>query len=197
MPQYSATLVSQSFWFQELSQYLGLLNQDVVPTDIREMAIEENYFQSSTPARAKKMIGAVQRRAATLDVDYQDLFPLLDLTNQKLINLLAVMFSDRLFDEFMYEVYRNELLLGDAQLHQFEVETFFNQKQLENPKIAHWTPQTIQRLASAYRNFLREADLLVNQGTYDTVNRALVDARLMALLRAKGANQELAALLGR
>lgn len=197
MLQYSATLIGHSFWFQEFSRYIDLLERNLTPEDIQDMAIEDNYFQASTVSRANKMIHALRRRAASLDVDYWDLFPLLDVANQKLVNLLTVMFTDRLFNEFMYEVYRNELLLGDAQLHQFEIEAFFNQKQLENPQISHWTPQTVHRLESAYRSFLREADLLVNQGSYDTVNRALIDTRLITLLRSKGVNQELASLLGR
>lgn len=197
MSHYSATLVSQSFWFREFSQYLDLLTQGLSPEDIRDEALEENAFRMSSPARAKKMIYAVQRRVAVLDVDYYDLFPYLDIVNQKLVNLLAVMFSDTLFDEFMYEVYRKELLLGDGQLHPFEVETFFNQKRLENLQAARWTPQTVRRLASSYLSFLRETNLLVNQGTYDHVNRILIDQRLVTLLRAKEANPELAALIGR
>lgn len=197
MPQYSATLTGHSFWFREFSQYLALVEKGVSTADIREMSIDENYFQESTASQATKMIRAVQRRVATLDVDYLDLFPSLDLSNQKLMNLLTVMFSDRLFNEFMYEVYRSELLLGDAQLHQYEIEAFFNQKQLENPQIAHWTPQTVRRLESSCQSFLREAGLLVDREDYDQVNRPLIDTRLMMLLRSKRADRELAALLGR
>ncbi|MCW3779302.1 DUF1819 family protein [Levilactobacillus namurensis] len=197
MPQYSATLIGYSFWFREFSQYLALLDQGVSPTEIREMGVEDNYFQEPTTSRAVKMLQSIQRRVETLDADYRDLFPQLDLANQKLLNLLTVMFSDPLFNDFMYDVYRSELLLGDAKLHAYEVEAFFNQKQLENPQIAHWTLQTVHRLASAFQSFLREAGLLENHGDYDAVQRALLDTRLMMLLRAKHANRELASLLGR
>ncbi|GEO67912.1 DUF1819 family protein [Levilactobacillus spicheri] len=197
MPQYSATLIGYSFWFKEFSQYIALLNQGVQPDDIREMGLEENYFQEQTTSRVVKMLQSVQRRVETLDADYLDLFPMLDLANQKVLNLLTVMFSDQLFNEFMYEVYRSELLLGDAKLHPYEIEAFFNRKQLENPQIAHWTVQTVHRLESAFQSFLREAGLLAKNDDYDSVQRVLLDTRLVMLLRAKHANRELAALLGR
>jgi len=197
MPQYSASMVSHSFWFNEFSQYLELKEQGNNDDDIRYLAIEENLFQQQSTARALRMVQTLKRRVNVLDEDYFDLFSSLDLTNQKLINLSASLQLDPLFDEFLYEVYRNELILGDAKLYSYEVEAFFSQKQVENPKVASWTEQTTRRLASTFKAFLREADLLEDQGDYDQVKRPLLDTRLEILLHTKGLTRQLAAFLGR
>lgn len=197
MPQYSASMVSHSFWFNEFSQYLELKEQGNNDDDIRYLAIEENLFQQQSTARALRMVQTLKRRVNVLDEDYFDLFSSLDLTNQKLINLSASLQLDPLFDEFLYEVYRNELILGDAKLYSYEVEAFFSQKQIENPKVASWTEQTTRRLASTFKAFLREAGLLEDQGDYDQVKRPLLDTRLEILLHTKGLTRQLAAFLGR
>lgn len=197
MPQYSASMVSHSFWFNEFSQYLELKEQGNNDDDIRYLAIEENLFQQQSTARALRMVQTLKRRVNVLDENYFDLFSSLDLTNQKLINLSASLQLDPLFDEFLYEVYRNELILGDAKLYSYEVEAFFSQKQVENPKVASWTEQTTRRLARTFKAFLREADLLEDQGDYDQVKRPLLDTRLEILLHTKGLTRQLAAFLGR
>ena len=197
MSQYSASIITHSFWFTEFSQYLELRDQGIDDADIRSMSIDDNYFQQQSTARALDMVRVVKQRVNTLDVDYFDLFPSLDLENQKIVNLLASLHLNRLFDEFMYEVYRNELLLGDAKLHSYEIEAFFSQKQVENEKIASWKEETIRRMAGTFKTFLREADLLENQGDYDLVKRPLLDIRLEMLLHTKGEDRQLAALVGR
>lgn len=197
MPQYSASIITHSFWFTEFSQYLTLLEQGLSQQDIREMALEENYFQQQSTARAKDMERTLERRVNVLDHDYLELFPALDLDNQKLINLLSVLKLNRLFDEFVYEVYRNELLLGDERLHGYEIETFFSQKQSVNNQVAGWKEQTIRRLTGTFKTFLREANLLSAQEEYDLVKRPLLDIRFEMLLRSKGDLRQLASFLGR
>lgn len=197
MAQYSASMITHSFWFNEFSQYLELREQGISDDDIREMSVGENYFQQQSKARSLDMVRVVKQRVDTLDDDYFDLFPSLDMANQKLVNLVASVKCNQLFDDFMYEVYRSELLLGDAKLHSYEVEAFFNQKQVDSPQIAAWTEQTVRRLSGTFKTFLREADLLENQGDYDLVKRPLLDTRLEFLLQTKGATRQLAALLGR
>jgi len=197
MPQYSATMVSHSFWFHEFSQYLSLREQGNSDADIRNLAVTENYFQQQSNARALRMFQTLKRRINVLDEDYFDLFFSLDLANQKLMNLSASLQLDPLFDDFLYDLYRNELILGDAKLYPYEVDAFFHQKQIENPKVATWTEQTVKRLANTFKVFFREAGLLENQGDYDLVKQPLLDTRLEVLMHTKGLTRQLSAFLGR
>lgn len=197
MARYSASMITHSFWFNEFSQYLELRERGISDRDIYSMGVEENYFQQRSTARAQDVVRTIKRRVGALDEDYFDLFPSLDLANQKLINLISVLKINALFDDFMYEIYRSELLLGDAKLHSYEIEAFFNQKQVANAQVAAWTEQTIRRLAGTFKTFLRETDLLEDQGDFDLVKRPLLDPRLEILLKSKGATRQLASLLGR
>jgi len=197
MAEYSATMVSQSFWFSEFKQYIDLVNDGQTVAEIREKVVDQNTFQQSTVARAQDMFNTVKRRVATLDSDYLELFVTLDVGSQKLVNLISIMKLDQLFDEFMYEVYRDELVLGDSQLHDYEVEAFFSRKQAENAQIATWTNETIERLIRIFKTFPREAGLMSDRGNYDQVKRPLLNLSLESLLQGKHEHRILAVLLGR
>ncbi|AVK63728.1 DUF1819 domain-containing protein [Lactobacillus sp. CBA3606] len=197
MIKYSAAIVSHSFWFNEFQQYIELLNKGLTQGEINSRAIKDNIFKQSTVARIQDMLKIITHRIDSLDQDYMSLFPRLDIANQRLIDLITVMKSNQLFEEFMYEVYRDELVLGDTELHDYEIEAFFSRKQAENQQIASWTDETITRLIGVFKTFVREAGLMKNQGSFDQVSRPLLDLDLEDMLRNKDEHQILAVLLGR
>lgn len=190
-------MVSHAFWLNEFSQYVGLVDDGISKEEIKVKSLEDNYFKQSSKARAKDMFNILSRRVESLDEDYWELYLKLDVTSQKVVNLIAIMNNNQLFKEFMYEVYRDELIVGDAKLYNYEIESFFNQKIQENEQIAKWTDVTIRRLMGVFKTFNREAGLLRDQGKYDDVIRPVIDYRLEDLLVTKRNNEMLAILLGR
>ncbi|WP_164505066.1 DUF1819 family protein [Companilactobacillus hulinensis] len=197
MAKYSAGLVSRSFWYNEFSQYIDLINSGKSFDDIKAMSVEDNYFKQSSKDRSIRMYQTIKMRIDTLDKSYLELFPSLNMSNQKIVNLVSIMNMDKLFSEFMYESFRDELLLGDSKLYDYEVQSFFDRKQAESDQVAGWTDETVLRLAGSYLSFLREAGLLEDKGEYDDVIRPLIDIRLQDVMRDQNANVALASLLGR
>lgn len=197
MEKYSAGLVSRSFWYGEFSKFIDLINQGTDWDEIKKLAVEDNFFKQSSSDRALRMYQTLKMRIDTLNGGYFELFPSLDPLNQKIVNLIAIMNTDKLFSEFMYESFRSELLLGDSKLYDYEVQSFFDRKQTESEQIASWTDETVTRLAGSYLSYLRETGLLKDNGDYDDVIRPLIDIRLQDLMRSENENIALASLLGR
>lgn len=157
--KYSASAVKFSFWFPEFRKEIGMISEGKNQTEIRKLCLEENVFGTSTAARAKSIYLTVTSRIKTLDASIYPLFQSSDLATQKLINLVAIMDSDLLFFEFMYEVYREKLLIGAEDLADSDYRIFFRDKQLQDEKVAAWTDQTIGRLGGTYKSYLFEAGL--------------------------------------
>lgn len=197
MKKYSATMVSHSFWQDEFSQYIDLVNDGLNADEIKDKSIEDNYFHQSSKARSKDLNNILKKRIAELDSSYIDIYPTLQLADKRLINLMSIIKMNQLFEEFMYETYRDELIVGDAKLYDYEVEGFFNRKQQESPQIANWTDKTIKRLTGIFKTFIREAGLMKDQGEYDDVIRPIMDYRLEDLMTANHDNKILAIFLGR
>lgn len=106
--KYSAGAVSKGFWFQGFKKYNDLLNKGFTDEEIKIKQNEENILMAPSEAYGIKMINEVSKRTQALPKEIRDMFLRLPVSDQKILNVLGLMMTDRLFFEFMYEVYRRE-----------------------------------------------------------------------------------------
>lgn len=157
--EYSAGAVKLSFWFMEFRKVVELRGEGKTYEDIKQLSQEENLFATSTPARAKQICSTVTTRVQSLDDSFYPVFSESDLSTQKLFNLAAVMASDTLFFDFVYEVVREKMIIGSNELADSDVRIFFKDKQQQNEKVAEWTDATLIRLGRCYKTMLYEAGI--------------------------------------
>ena len=158
--KYSAGLISQSIWFIEIKKILRLIREGKREDEIKKLCIEENLFGTTNEYRAKRIYGYIWNRVKHLDGKIIELFNESDLSTQKIINLIAIMRCDRLFFEFIYEVYREKNILGTLTIEDRDANIFFRNKEVQNENIAKWTDRTKKRLKSCYFNYLIDANLI-------------------------------------
>ncbi|MDI3536375.1 MAG: hypothetical protein PWP30_857 [Eubacteriaceae bacterium] len=158
--EYSAGMVKHSFWFQEFRQVMHLLAGGKTMAEIKLMSQEENIFMASSKDRATMIFNTVAGRIKSLPQGFYALFEESDLSSQKVIALLGVMASDTLFFDFMYEIFREKLIIGVDNMSLSDMAIFFKNKQLQSPKVAGWKDNTLKRLAGSYKTILLEAGLL-------------------------------------
>ena len=193
---YSAGLVSQSFWFIEMKKFINLINNGISEEEIKRICIEENLFGAAKEYRAKRIYGYIRNRAEKLDRNLIDIFCTSDPATQKIINLIAVIKSDRLFFEFMFEVYREKIILGIPIIEASDVNIFFKNKEAQNEDIALWTDTTKHRLRFIYFNYLTEANLLTDTDKKKTITPPVLDTALVNHLNACGDNAVMKAITG-
>jgi hypothetical protein len=194
--EYSAGMVKLSFWFSEFRKVIKLLNNGKTLAEIKKMNLEENIFSAPTEARAIQIFNTVSTRVKCLDKSFYILFEESDILNQKIITLIAVMESDSLFFDFIYEVYREKLIIGVDELADSDFGIFFKNKQLQSEKVARWTDATLNNLKHAYKTILMEAGL-INQSTGSRkILKPIIDKSLEDCLKANGMIITLHALTG-
>ena len=164
MLKYSAGLVSQSFWFVEFKNMTKLVYDGKSLEEIKNMCVEDNIFGAVSDSRKIRMYGYLQRRVKVLDKELVKIFIDSDVSTQKLINIYTVMKTDRLFFDFLYEVYREKIMLGINKIDRADINIFFKNKEIQNDSIANWTDKTKNKLASTYISFLRDANLITSDG---------------------------------
>lgn len=184
--KYSSGLVSQSFWFVEIKKFLKLVYEGKTESEIKHLCIYENLFGAAKESRAKRMYGYIRNRVNHLDDIMVDLFFKSDLATQKIINLISVLKSDRLFFEFVYEVYREKNILGIPALEDSDVNIFFGNKETQDENIANWTDVTKKRLRSCYFNFLTDANLITPIKRKKTITPPILDIALERCLETAG-----------
>lgn len=195
MKEYRAT-VNHAFWFDEIKQYIQLVNSGVSAQEIRDEVINNNIFLATTSRRAKQMVGELERRVSSLSADIIKLFPQLDVQNQRIVTMISIMNTNKLIANFMYESYRTELITGDRLIDSREYMAFFNKKQSENLEIAKWTEPTIKRMKGIVKTFLRDAGLVEEREGKDYLKRPQLNSQLRQLLINNGQQVTIDSLTG-
>jgi hypothetical protein len=183
---YSAGLISQSFWFIEFKKIIKLIHEGKTEEEIRALCLDENLFGAAKEYRAKRMYGYIINRAKVMDRQMIDLFVTSDLATQKIINLICILKSDRLFCEFLYDVYREKIILGLPTIDRKDVSIFLDNKMLQSEEIINWSASTLSRLSSIYLNYLTDANLITVIGKLRTVTPPILDVALERYLLASG-----------
>lgn len=194
--EYSAGMVKMSFWFSEFRKVIQLLNEGKSWDEIKRLSLDENLFGAPTNARAKQILTTVSDRVKSLDEGFYRLFENSDISTQKIIALIAIMNTDTLFFDFVYEVYREKLILGSDTLTDSDLGVFFKNKQVQSDKVAGWTDYTLKRLGACYKTLLMEAGMIDRALGERTLLKPILDIGLERRLKDTGMELVLKALTG-
>lgn len=185
--KYNAGLMSQSFWFIEFKKIVELYYNGVDFDEIKRQCIDENLFGAINPNRERRMCGYLLTRLRSMDDKLVSLFVRADIATQKLINLITIMNTNRLFFEFVYEVYRNKLIVGESSIDLKDGNIFITQKESQNEDLASWSESTKKKLRSLFLNILTEADMVKwvdDKKKKRCVNRVFVNMELENYLKS-------------
>ncbi|MCC8014276.1 MAG: DUF1819 family protein [Eubacterium sp.] len=175
---YSAGLMSQSFWFLEFKKAVRLRKDGLSCDEIKKKCVRENLFGAAKEYRALRIAGYIVNRIKTMDEELVDLFCSSEVGTQKIINLITIMRGDRLFFEFIYEVYREKVILGAEAMEDMDANVFFTRKESQSEVIEGWKDSTKRHLRSNYLNFMTDANLLTVINKKKIITRPILDVEL-------------------
>lgn len=196
LTDYSSGLMSQSFWFIEFKKAIKLRKEGMDYDEIKRKCVEENLFGAAKEYRASRMIGYIITRIKAMDDTLVELFCSSDLTTQKLINLITILRTDRLFFEFVYEVYREKVILGIECMEDADVNVFFTRKETQSELVADWKDTTKRKLRNIYMNFMTDANLLTIIEKKKTITPPILDVALERYLISRDEEVMVKALTG-
>ena len=196
MEKYSSGLVAESFWFIEFKILIKLRYEGKSWDDIKALCLNENLLGISKEYRARRIFGYLKNRIEAIEDGYLEIFMNSDLQTQKIINILASAKKNRLFFEFLYEVYREKVKLGALELTASDINIFFKNKQEQDEIMSKWTDVTLRRLRSTYMNFLVDAGLLTISDKQKKITPPILDITLENFLKDTGEMQLIKAITG-
>ena len=194
--EYSAGIVSKGFWFLEFKKFLEFLKDGKNENEIRKMQEEENIFSAPSKDYGKRIFSEINKRIKVLSGEIKELFFESDTGTQKIINLLSIMVTDKLFFEYVYNSYRNELLLGTKEYNPGVVMKFLKEKAEQNEEVAKFSEKTLKRMQGTYGNYLKEAGLLEGKNKEILYGKVYLDYELEKLLRENNMEIYIKALKG-
>jgi len=193
---YSAGLMSQSCWFVEFKKIVQLIADGRTEDEIKAECLENNLLGAVKEYRAKRVYGYLIARSKMLDDAGIRLFMNSDLATQKLINLVAILRGDRLFFEFVYEVYREKVILGQLEMEDKDFSIFFRNKGEQSELVENWNDSTKKHLKSNYVTCMSDANLLRIEGKKRLMTPPIVDNSIIWYLQNSGDQAILAAIMG-
>jgi hypothetical protein len=193
--EYSAGMVSQLFSFVETKKTAQLLSQGLSKEEARKKIETENLYQLNNADRLRKTFNYIFKRLSSLPKGAIELLVQSDTENAKLLTLIGIMNTDKLFFEFVYEVYRGKVILGEKLIQDKDVNAFFDEKVIQSEEVASWSQASIKKLKSCYLKNLADAGLIESTKTRQ-IKHALVNYRIEELLTSNGMGAYINAIKG-
>ena len=196
MEKYKTTLKSTSFLHIELKKAAKLYLQGMGISEIKKKAKDENVFMLKTENRINVVASAISERLSVLDDKLIDKLANETLETSKQITLYSIMKTDRLFFEFMQEVFKEKCLLQDYTITDKDFNIFFQNKAEQDSKVASWKDYTYYKLKQVYKRILMEAGFAKKNKKTLEITNPFISEELKKHLKDKGDKIYLEAMLG-
>ncbi|EPS52417.1 DUF1819 family protein [Clostridium botulinum] len=194
--EYKSTIKSRPYLYKETKKVASLINQGVKVNDIKNKSLEENIFQLESEARKREVASIISTRLKDLDKFIIDKISEGNVETSKILVLYAIIKTDRLFFEFMNEVFKEKLLLRDLFLRDKDFNTFFQSKREQSEKVASWTEYTFKKLKQVYIRILFECGLIENQKGDRRIKTPILEREVMEYLYKIGDKIYINAIIG-
>lgn len=179
--KYSAGMVSQVFAFQETKKLADLLATGHTKEQAWEKVESENLFQLRNATRLKRTFNYVYTRLMALPEEVRNLLSGLDVDSAKVLVLISIMKTDLLFFEFVHDVYREKIIIGEKTIENRDVNSFFDEKAGQSDIVSSWSESGVKKLKNCYLKNLTDAGLLESTKSR-VIKPALVNYKLEELL---------------
>ncbi len=196
MSKYKTTLKTRAFLYLELKKASALYAQGLSLDDIKRKALEENIFLFNTEQRIRDVALTIIDRLNALDNNLIKMVAGGSLETSKQVNLYSILKTDRLFLEFMLEVYREKYILKDFLITGRDFGVFFQRKSEQSEQVAAWTDYTFYKLQQVHKRVLIEAGFARKKKKDIEIVKPIIEKELKEHLTKKGDYLFLKAMTG-
>lgn len=181
--EYSSAIKEFPLLFLETRRTAQLLCDGQNDDEIIELSVKNNIFQLEKERRRKDLPKKILKRLSSLDKNLIEVIANGRDENAKLIAMLAIIKTDRLFFEFMRDVYADKFISGQMEISDKDFITFLNCKIHESEKVAKWKQDNLEKIRSTYKKILYDAGLAKKNCNEIQIIQPICDKEIMELLK--------------
>lgn len=194
--EYKSTIKSRPYLYKETKKASSLINKGLSVEEIKEKSLEDNIFQLESEARKKEVASIIIARLKNLDEHIIYSIENSNIETSKVLVLYAILKTDRLFFEFINEVYKEKILLKDLFIRDKDFGVFFQNKREQSEKVASWSEYTFKKLKQVYIRILFESGLIANQKGDREIRVPIIENEIKEYLYSIGDKVYINAVLG-
>lgn len=194
--EYKSTIKSRPYLYKETKKTVTLVNKGISLEEIKNKSLEDNIFQLESETRKREVASTIINRLKSTDKFIMEKIEDSNVETSKILVLYTIMKTDRLFFEFMNEVYREKILLKDLFIRDKDFYIFFQNKREQSERVASWKEYTFKKLKQVYIRILFESGLIVNQKGDREIKISIIDSKVKEHLYSIGDKMYINAILG-
>lgn len=194
--EYKSTIKSRPYLYKETKKASSLINRGLSIEEIKGKSLEDNIFQLESEARKKEVASIITARLKSIDEHIIYSIENSNIETSKVLVLYAILKTDRLFFEFINEVYKEKILLKDLFIRDKDFGVFFQNKREQSEKVASWSEYTFKKLKQVYIRILFESGLIVNQKGDKEIIVPIIENEIKEYLYSIGDKVYINAVLG-
>lgn len=185
MKSYKASITSSLFWVQESRKTASYIKDGLSREELCELSRKENIYMAPSDDRKRKIANTTYDRIILLPPKLIAFLSDCDLESAKIIVLLSIMLKDDLFHDFMVEVYKEKMMLGDKKIVNNDVRIYIEEKRNMYEDAAKISDASVYKLGQTFIKFLIECGLVENAKT-GKIKVPYIDYNLVNLLEESG-----------
>lgn len=194
--EYKSTIKSRPYLYKETKKAASLVNKGVEISSLKSESIEHNIFQVETETRMRELASIIGTRLKELDSYLIQKIESSNIETSKIIVMYAILKNDRLFFEFMNEVYKEKIVLKDLFIRDKDFGVFFQNKREQSDKVNSWSEYTFKKLKQVYIRILFESGLIANQKGDREIVIPIIDGEVKDYIYKLGDKVYINAILG-
>lgn len=194
--EYKSTIKSRPYLYKETKKASSLINRGLSIEEIKGKSLEDNIFQLESEARKKEVASIITARLKSIDEHIIYSIENSNIETSKVLVLYAILKTDRLFFEFINEVYKEKILLKDLFIRDKDFGVFFQNKREQSEKVASWSEYTFKKLKQVYIRILFESGLIANQKGDKEIIVPIIENEIKEYLYSIGDKVYINAVLG-
>ena len=192
---YTASMPEAMFILQESRQIASLMLEYQDRDYIKELVHQDNLLNVKSKSNEDKIFGFTYNRLNLISDRLKKVLTNGTDTDSRFVNLISIMAYDKLFCEFVFEVYYDHLLSRDT-LTDYDIMSFYQRKGREDETVGSWKDSTLNKLRCRYARILFSAGLVDKAIGIREIRTPFVSQDTLDILQSEGFSNYVKATLG-
>jgi hypothetical protein len=158
-----------------------LLCEGKTSGEIITLSMEKNIYQLEKEKRRRDVPLRMIKRLSGIGQPLVEIIAHGCDNEAKLTAFLALMKSDRLLFEYMYEVFADKFNAGHTEISDKDFVDFIERKAHNNDTVAKWSTENLINIRGKIKNALCEAGLAKRKDGFLEIQRPIIDNELRNL----------------
>ncbi len=186
MEDYSAKLTGEPFLYNETKIIGRYLLDGENESVLKKRNIEENLIRHKKISSVQRVNIPIFRRLKAMNKEMMEEFVCSDIETSKYILLYAIMKTDRLVKDFVFEVYKDKLFMRKGYIEKFDIDNWYEEKCILSVTLKNRSESTSAKLKQVIMKIMQDAGLVIKEQNRFKVVRPLLKEKYINMLDKNG-----------